>query len=114
MEAKTFTEVYDILSNVLNKKELDKIVGGMIKMSFDEAFAHQWEPELLAEEVRKQTIKNATRVGISKGRKQGRSEGIKETKIDTAKAMLKDNMPVESISKYTGLSIEEIQQITNN
>jgi predicted transposase/invertase (TIGR01784 family) len=38
-----------------------------------------------------------------------REEGKLEGKLETAKSMLKDGLPVETISKYTGLSIEEIE-----
>ena len=34
-----------------------------------------------------------------------------EEKIEIAKNMLKDNLPVETIVKYTGLSKEEIEKL---
>ena len=39
--------------------------------------------------------------------KEGRKEGI----LETAKNMLKDKLSIETISKYTGLSIKEIKNI---
>jgi predicted transposase/invertase (TIGR01784 family) len=41
---------------------------------------------------------------ISYAKKQGKAEG----KVEDAKAMLADNMPIERVSKYTGLTPEEI------
>ena len=38
-------------------------------------------------------------------------KGRKESKIETAKNMLKDGMSLEMISKYTGLSLEEIKTL---
>ena len=52
--------------------------------------------------------------GIKQGLKQGLEQGVKQTKIETAKSMFKDKMPVETISKYTGLSIEEINKLETN
>ena len=40
-----------------------------------------------------------------------RKQGIEQKAIEIAKSMLKDNMPVETISKYTGLSLEEIKEL---
>ena len=45
------------------------------------------------------------------GREEGREEGIKETKINIVKNMLKDNLPIEKIIKYTSLTEEEIKDI---
>ena len=38
----------------------------------------------------------------------------KEKNIEIAKNMLKDNVLVELISKYTGLSIEEVNKLKEN
>jgi predicted transposase/invertase (TIGR01784 family) len=45
--------------------------------------------------------------------KKGKEEGKMEDKIEIALNMLKDKMPIEVVSKYTGLSIEQIIQLTN-
>jgi len=49
--------------------------------------------------------------GRIEGRNEGREEGRKEEKIEMAKKSLKEGLPVELISKLTGLSIEEIEKI---
>ena len=41
----------------------------------------------------------------------GLKEGKKEEKINTAKEMLKDNLPIEQISKYTGLTKKQIMML---
>ena len=43
--------------------------------------------------------------------KQGRAEGRAEGKAEVAKAMLKNDLPVETIMACTGLSKEEIQKL---
>jgi hypothetical protein len=45
------------------------------------------------------------------GKKQGRKEGSKDNAIQTAKIMKENQEPVEKISMYTGLSIDEIQDL---
>lgn len=40
-----------------------------------------------------------------------RKEFAVEVGIETAHRMLKDNLPIEKISKYSGLSIEEVKNL---
>jgi predicted transposase/invertase (TIGR01784 family) len=48
------------------------------------------------------------REGVRKGRKQG----IEKTKKETVLKMLDDNLPLNKISRYTGLSIDEIKKLS--
>ena len=48
------------------------------------------------------------------GWRDGKLEGKRENQIEIAKIMLKDNVGMETISKYTGLSIEEINKLEND
>ena len=45
---------------------------------------------------------------------EGRQEGHKDATIQIAREMLKDNMALATISRLTGLSIAELQQLTIN
>ena len=54
---------------------------------------------------------NAMTGAEQKGRAEGRAEGIEDNKRDNARRMKADNMPVELIVKYTGLTKEEIEQL---
>lgn len=45
------------------------------------------------------------------GREEGRQEGKEEEKREIARSMKRDGLPVCTISKYTGLSIEKINDI---
>ena len=38
-------------------------------------------------------------------------EGMELGKIKVARSMLKDELPLETISKYTGLSIEKLEEL---
>ena len=48
---------------------------------------------------------------MSYGRNQGREEGEKQEKIETAKRMLEEKIPIEIIIRVTQLSKEEIEKI---
>ena len=49
--------------------------------------------------------------GYEAGMQQGMQQGIQQTKIETAKNMLKDNIPKNAIMKYTRLPTEVIEQL---
>ena len=50
--------------------------------------------------------------GMQQGIQQGMQQGIQQKAIETAKNMLKDNIPQNAITKYTGLPTETIEQLT--
>lgn len=49
--------------------------------------------------------------GIAEGRAEGRAEGERNANINSAKTMKNDGMPYELISKYTDLTVEEIENL---
>ena len=51
-------------------------------------------------------------LGLKEGEKKGEKKGEEKNKIKTAKEMLKDNLPIEQISKYTGLTISKINNLS--
>jgi predicted transposase/invertase (TIGR01784 family) len=63
----------------------------------------------------KDGIKAGEKIGIKKGEKigieKGKVEGRDERNLEIAKELKKDNMPIELIVKYTGLSAEEINKL---
>ena len=60
-------------------------------------------------------LKDERREGIKEGMKKGKLEGLKEGRIagqiSMATAMKKDGADINLISKYTGLSIDEIKKL---
>jgi len=44
-------------------------------------------------------------------RAEGETKGEKRKAMEAARAMKKDNMPTKKIALYTGLSIQEIEQL---
>ena len=49
--------------------------------------------------------------GLEQGRAEGRAEGIEDNRRDNARRMKVDNMPLELIAKYTGLTTDEIEAL---
>ncbi|MGV3526288.1 MAG: Rpn family recombination-promoting nuclease/putative transposase [Candidatus Sericytochromatia bacterium] len=49
--------------------------------------------------------------GLEKGRAEGLTEGELKAKREMARQLKQDGLPSQSISKYTGLSMEEIEQL---
>jgi predicted transposase/invertase (TIGR01784 family) len=52
--------------------------------------------------------------GRAEGRAEGRGQGFAEGKLAVAYKMKAENLPVDMISRMTGLSIEEINAISLN
>ncbi|MDD6244318.1 MAG: hypothetical protein PUB03_01490, partial [bacterium] len=49
-----------------------------------------------------------------KCRNSAYSEGEKNKQLEIAKSLLNTDMPINEISKHTGLSISELEEISNN
>ena len=56
-------------------------------------------------------INTARNWGYDDGKADGKAEGLEEGKKTVAKNLLKDGIPIEVVSKNTGLSIEELEEL---
>ena len=54
---------------------------------------------------------DAKNEGKDEGKQAGINEGKQNEKIEIAKKMLNDNLDINLISKYSGLDIEEINNL---
>ncbi len=107
LTAKSFTEVYDILKNILEENELDKFIRDVIRMSKDEFVLHEWEKEKLDALVEYEKISNAQ----EEGKIEGIEQGSRQEKLEIAKNMLVKGTDIEYISEVTGLTKKEIEKI---
>ena len=55
--------------------------------------------------------REAREEGISIGLSQGITQGAQQAKLETAKSMKVENMPIPMIAHFTGLSPEEIEKL---
>ena len=83
-----------------------------------EEYAKYWESEKIFYDnvgafmaARAKGIAEGQAKGEAKGRAEGRAEGIEENKRENARKMKADGISFELISKYTGLSSEEIEAL---
>ena len=60
---------------------------------------------------RQEAYEDGMEQGISQGIAQGITQGSHQKAIETAKNMLNDKLDIQTILKYTGLSIEEINAL---
>ena len=69
------------------------------------------------EERRQEELEDFYDTGYRKGKEAGIAHGMeiaaKKSKIEIAKTMLKEKLDIQTISKCTGLSIKEIDKLTN-
>ncbi|MBR5581392.1 MAG: hypothetical protein IKW26_08865 [Treponema sp.] len=49
--------------------------------------------------------------GLQQGLEQGRDQGAYEKALETARTMYLDKVPIETISKYTNLPLDVIQNL---
>ncbi len=56
----------------------------------------------------------ALRKGLEQGREEGEKEGERRAKLETARKMLEEKIPVETIVKITNLSKKEVEELRKN
>ena len=86
-------------------KRYNNFIRSRLMMSeYEKKEIYQYDKQISLEDKRRE--------GIKEGRREGRLEGIKNEKYSIAKTLKQMNMDDASISKATGLTIEEIQNIS--
>ena len=90
------------------KDKLDKISedGKMQQLAW-------WREKAIYEEnsLKSQARAKGEKIGMEKGKIAGRTEGEKLAKLEIAKKMKDNNMPIEDIIEFTELSKEEIENL---
>ena len=81
------------------------------RASINDDIVGLYDKELHEELLRNTELYNAEQKGLNKGLKEGKENGIRENKIETAKNMLKESISIDIISKVTGLTKEEIEKL---
>ena len=74
-----------------------------------------YDMHMVAKEAAKKAAEKAFENGFSAGEERGISIGLLQGEykkaIETAKSMKSENMPVNTIARFTGLSPEEIEKL---
>ena len=117
----------EVVNVMRTNKEIREAMSKLEKITADKELMEIIEARDKAERDYISGMKNAERIGmergmrrgrkhgIKEGRKEGKEEGLKEginqTKIETAKNLLAENIDINIISKATGLLVEEIEKL---
>ena len=103
--ANSYEELREIAGD---DKEALKIVDELERLGLDDDFGIVYDNEIM----QKKMINTARSWGYDDGKADGLEEGAKAKEIEIAQIMLKTKEPLEKIVKYTGLSEEEINNLT--
>lgn len=95
---------------------LDLETKGLKKLSEGDGFVEKFEEKItdLNEQETFQsamTIEQDQKLILNTEKKISYQEGVEQKQLEIAKSMLKENMDIPMISKITGLSIEEIENL---
>ncbi len=105
------------IKNAKNLKVIPKILTTPkeIVEAFEIADKHTWTKNELDVyeywQIQETGDRLANELALEEGKKEIYEQGILHDKIDTAKKMLKDNVPVDTIVKYTGLTKEDVESL---
>lgn len=108
-----------VLFNANSFEEMESITNGpsdleIIKelrnLSMDEIFLTEYEKEKMQEKL----VNSAYSEGLNHGIEQGLEQGSQSRNLEIAKKMLEEKMKPSLISKITGLSIEDIKNLSEN
>ena len=99
------------LKNMPKDKIVDKYITNVTIVNDDPEFQKYMSEEEDKRKIQNSLLSEAKEEGISQGISQGYASGINDGIKQTAKNLLSMNMKVEDISKATGLSIEEINNL---
>ena len=105
----------------LRDKVFDRLFEEAEIAKFSKIELKEYEDSLKAYRDIKNSLDTAMEQGFEKGREEGRevgraegrAEGITSQRIDTARSMLEDGLPLDKIIRYTGLTDKEIKNLTS-
>ena len=97
-------------------KRYNNFIRSRLMMSeYEKKEIYQYDKQISLEDKRREGIKEGMKKGIEKGKlegiKEGKLEGERDKSISIAKSMKKDGADINLISKYTGLTIKEIEKL---
>ena len=95
---------FDKMRKLTNNPRDIKIIEELERLAMDEEFKLHYNAEAVKRKTENSIKKESYRHGLD--------DGSKQEKLEIAQAMLKDIQDYEFISKYTGLTVEEIEKLS--
>ena len=81
------------------------------KTMYDSSMKYKWDNKNVVDYARQEGMEKGLEQGMEKGIEKGMEKGKQEEAINIAREMKKDGLPFAQISKFTKLSIEEIEKL---
>ena len=106
--ANSYEELREIAGD---DKEALKIVDELERLGLNDKFGLAYDNEMMQKKMINTARNWGYDDGYDDGKTYGLEEGAKAEKIEIAKNFLKDGIPIEVISKNTGLSVEELEEL---
>ena len=96
----------NILRDYLERK------GGEVLSILMTEYDYATDMAVLKEEAYEDGLFVGREEGISIGLERGLAQGAYEKALETARSMLEDGFPVSTVSKYTSLPLETVEELT--
>ena len=106
-------EKYLVILPLRNKKDLDKLSEGddILMETVTEIKRMTYDLDKVGLYDIEEDRKRLEKTGLIAAEQKGEKRGIEQGKLETAKTLLKDNIPISKVVQYTGLSEKQVRKL---
>ena len=101
---------FDKMRKLTNNPRDIKIIEELERLAMDEEFKLHYN----AEAVKRKTENSIKKESYQHGLEDGIEQGFKQRELEMAQAMLNDGDSIDKVSRITGLTVEEIEKLSEN
>ena len=106
-------EKYLVILPLRNKKDLDKVSEGddILVEAVKEIKRMTYDLDKVGLYDIEEDRKRLEKTGLIAAEERGEKRGLKQGKMETARILLKDNIPIAKVVQYTGLSEKQVRKL---
>ena len=106
-------EKYLVILPLRNKKDLDKVSEGddILVEAVKEIKRMTYDLDKVGLYDIEEDRKRLEKTGLIAAEERGERRGLKQGKMETARILLKDNIPISKVVQYTGLSEKQVRNL---
>ena len=106
-------EKYLVILPLRNKKDLDKVSEGddILMEAVKEIKRMTYDLDKVGLYDIEEDRKRLEKTGLIAAEERGERRGLKQGKMETARILLKDNIPIAKVVQYTGLSEKQVRNL---
>ncbi len=106
-------EKYLVILPLRNKKDLDKVSEGddILMEAVKEIKRMTYDLDKVGLYDIEEDRKRLEKTGLIAAEERGERRGLKQGKMETARILLKDNIPISKVVQYTGLSEKQVRNL---